>query len=77
MKTYRIETYVVDESSRSFRMRGHVSGKEVLDFLKEERKKFPELRLRGRAAHLEKDGNDSLKNFSWNESGEEINVDFT
>jgi hypothetical protein len=79
MKTFRLESKVVLNSGQVTMLQGHVSVAEIRQHFKE---KYPDLidshgtpiMLRGRCAHLELDGYDSIKNFSFDEAGKELEV---
>ena len=79
MKIHKIETEVVLNSAHSINFKGHVAVKEILDYLEQ---KYPDKKdshgekviFRGRAAHLEQDGFDSIKNFSFDENAKEFDI---
>ena len=79
MKIFRLESEIVLISGQSATLQGHVSAADILRHFKE---KSPDLIdshglpivLRGRCAHLELDGYDSIKNFSFDETGKEFDV---
>ncbi len=79
MKTFRLESKVVLNSGQSAVLQGHVS---VAEIHRHFREKSPDLIdshgtpvvLRGRCAHLELDGHDSIKNYSFDETGKEFDL---
>ena len=79
MKSYRTESVVVTASGHRHDLKGHLTGAEVVASL---RRLYPYLVDRhgvpvsftGRCAHLEKDGYESIRNYSFTPDGREYDV---
>jgi hypothetical protein len=79
MKSYRTESVVVTNSGHRHDLKGHLNGAEVVANLRQfypgsvDRHGEP-VTYSGRCAHLEKDGYESVKNFTFAADGMESDV---